>query len=189
MQLWMLAQWSPQGRLLASEPEVSRQVVRKGRPARLQCLRPVILATQEAEIRRIMVRSQTGQIVPETLFGKNSSQKSTCLAGVKPWVQIPVLPKKKKGKGRSEAGRNPMLHKQDPIKTNDAPCLLLWLLTLVRVSCRSQGLIHEADHTSLAQVSEVSCPSATNTYYRRAMHPFIPLVAHFKHKKKEFWEM
>jgi hypothetical protein len=31
---------------------------------------PVILATQEAEIRRIAVQSQPGQIVPETLSQK-----------------------------------------------------------------------------------------------------------------------
>jgi hypothetical protein len=36
---------------------------------------PVILATQEAEIRRIMVQSQPEQIVFETLFRKNPSQK------------------------------------------------------------------------------------------------------------------
>jgi hypothetical protein len=36
---------------------------------------PVILATQEAEIRRIMVQSQPGQIVHETLSRKNPSQK------------------------------------------------------------------------------------------------------------------
>jgi hypothetical protein len=32
--------------------------MRKGNEARHQCLTPVILATQEAEIRRIMVQSQ-----------------------------------------------------------------------------------------------------------------------------------
>jgi hypothetical protein len=36
---------------------------------------PAILATQEAEIRRIMVWSQPGQIVHETLSRKNPSQK------------------------------------------------------------------------------------------------------------------
>jgi hypothetical protein len=36
---------------------------------------PVILATQEAEIRRIMVRSQPGKIVHEILSHKNPSQK------------------------------------------------------------------------------------------------------------------
>jgi hypothetical protein len=36
---------------------------------------PVILVTQEAEIRRIMVQSQPGQIVLETLSRKNQSQK------------------------------------------------------------------------------------------------------------------
>jgi hypothetical protein len=36
---------------------------------------PVILPTQEAEIRRIMVGSQPGQIVHETLSQKTPSQK------------------------------------------------------------------------------------------------------------------
>jgi hypothetical protein len=36
---------------------------------------PVILATQEAEIRRIEVRSQPRHIVPETLSRKNPSHK------------------------------------------------------------------------------------------------------------------
>jgi hypothetical protein len=38
-------------------------------------LAPVILPTQEAEIRRIAVRSKTRQRVCETLSGKNPSQK------------------------------------------------------------------------------------------------------------------
>jgi hypothetical protein len=38
-------------------------------------LTPVILATQEAAIRRIMVQSQPRQIVHETLYQKNPSQK------------------------------------------------------------------------------------------------------------------
>jgi hypothetical protein len=37
-------------------------------------LTPVILATQEAEIRRITVRSQPGQIVLKTVSGKYSTQ-------------------------------------------------------------------------------------------------------------------
>jgi hypothetical protein len=40
-------------------------------------LTPVILATQEAEIRRIVVRSQPREIVLETLSQKNPSQKRT----------------------------------------------------------------------------------------------------------------
>jgi hypothetical protein len=36
---------------------------------------PVILATQEAEIRRIAVQSQPGQIVHKTPSQKNTSQK------------------------------------------------------------------------------------------------------------------
>jgi hypothetical protein len=43
--------------------------------ARSRWLTPVILATQEAEIRRIAVRSQPGQIVSETLSRKDLSQK------------------------------------------------------------------------------------------------------------------
>jgi hypothetical protein len=38
-------------------------------------LTPVILTTQEAEIRRIMVRSQSGQTVHETLSRKKSISK------------------------------------------------------------------------------------------------------------------
>jgi hypothetical protein len=38
-------------------------------------LMPVILATQKAEFRRIVVRSQPGQIVHETLSRKNPSHK------------------------------------------------------------------------------------------------------------------
>jgi hypothetical protein len=43
--------------------------------ARCWWLTPVILASQEAEVRRIMVGSQPGQIVRETLSWKNPSQK------------------------------------------------------------------------------------------------------------------
>jgi hypothetical protein len=39
---------------------------------------PVILASQEAEIRRIAVQSQPRQIVLETPSGKNSTQRRTC---------------------------------------------------------------------------------------------------------------
>jgi hypothetical protein len=38
-------------------------------------LMPIILATQEAEIRRIVVRSQPWQIVHEILSGKNHHKK------------------------------------------------------------------------------------------------------------------
>jgi hypothetical protein len=40
-----------------------------------QWLTRVILATQEAEIRRITVQSQTGQIICETTSQKNPSPK------------------------------------------------------------------------------------------------------------------
>jgi hypothetical protein len=38
-------------------------------------LTPVTLATQEAEVRRIVVQCQPKQIVPKTLSQKNTSQK------------------------------------------------------------------------------------------------------------------
>jgi type II secretory pathway component PulL len=41
---------------------------------------PVILATQEAEIRTISVQSQPGQIVLEILSRKNSSLERACEA-------------------------------------------------------------------------------------------------------------
>jgi hypothetical protein len=56
-------------------------------------LPPVILATQVAEIRRIAVQSQTGQIVHETLSReKKKSQKKGWwnVSRYRPWVQTPV---------------------------------------------------------------------------------------------------
>jgi hypothetical protein len=47
----------------------------KKKPARHWWLTPIILATQEAEIRRIAVRTQPGQIVHEPLSRKTLSQK------------------------------------------------------------------------------------------------------------------
>jgi hypothetical protein len=38
-------------------------------------LTPIIIATQEAEIKRITVQSRPGQIVPETLFQKKRVTK------------------------------------------------------------------------------------------------------------------
>jgi hypothetical protein len=49
-----------------------------------QWLRLVILATQEAEIRRIVVQSQPGKIVHETLSQKNPSQK----IGLVEWLKV-----------------------------------------------------------------------------------------------------
>jgi predicted XRE-type DNA-binding protein len=57
---------------------------------------PVILATQEAEIRRIAVRSQPGQIIRKTL-----SQKALHKSRVVEWLKVnssPSTAKKKKKK-------------------------------------------------------------------------------------------
>jgi hypothetical protein len=68
-------------------------------------LTPVILATQEAEIRRIAVQSQPGQIDLKTLSQKHPEQKglvewlkcqSACLASVRPCTPVPPKQNKKK---------------------------------------------------------------------------------------------
>jgi hypothetical protein len=73
---------------------------------------PVTPATQEAEMRSILIKHQPGQIVCEILSQKKPIQKglmewlkwySTCLASMRTQVQIPV-PQKfffKKGKNSS----------------------------------------------------------------------------------------
>jgi hypothetical protein len=45
-------------------------------------LRLIILATQEAEIRRIVVQSQPGQTVPQNSISKNPSKKKNRASGV-----------------------------------------------------------------------------------------------------------
>jgi hypothetical protein len=49
---------------------------------------PVILATQNAEIRRIMVQSQPGQVVPGDLISKESITK----IGLVKWLKVCVGP-------------------------------------------------------------------------------------------------
>jgi hypothetical protein len=57
--------------------------------ARHQWLMPVILVTQEAEIRRIEVRSQPGQrIIHETLSRKTHHKKK----GLVDWLKVKGLP-------------------------------------------------------------------------------------------------
>jgi hypothetical protein len=48
---------------------------------------PIILATQEAEIRRIVVQSEPRQIVPMTLSQKTLSQK----IGLMEWLKVKAL--------------------------------------------------------------------------------------------------
>jgi hypothetical protein len=50
-----------------------------------QWITPVILATQETEIRRIAIRSQPGQIACEILSQKNPSQKRK---GLVEWLKM-----------------------------------------------------------------------------------------------------
>jgi hypothetical protein len=61
---------------LGSIPSTTiKQYLKKAKSARCWRLTPIILVTQEAEIRRIEVCSQPGQIVDKTLSPKNPSQK------------------------------------------------------------------------------------------------------------------
>jgi hypothetical protein len=61
---------------------------------------PVILATWEAEIWRIMVWGQPRQTVHETPPTLQNNQRkidwSTYFASLKPWVQTPIPTKKRK---------------------------------------------------------------------------------------------
>jgi hypothetical protein len=63
--------------------------------ARHQWLTPVILAIQEAEIRKITVRSQPWQIVQETLSQKKKKKKKTFtkqgLVAQGWWLKVNVL--------------------------------------------------------------------------------------------------
>jgi hypothetical protein len=58
---------------------------------------PIILATQEAEIRRNAIQSQPRQIVHEALSQKKPITKKGWWSGsrCRPRVQTPVLPKNK----------------------------------------------------------------------------------------------
>jgi hypothetical protein len=70
------------------------------RPAH-QWLTPVILATQEAKIRRIVVRNQPRQIVSKILSQKTPSQKRAggVAQGVDPEFKPQYCQKKKKRSG------------------------------------------------------------------------------------------
>jgi hypothetical protein len=72
---------------------------------------PVILATQEAEIKRILVQSQPRQIVHKTL-----SQKTFTKIGLLEWLKVealsssPVPPKKKKKRKKLKMTQTPWIH-------------------------------------------------------------------------------
>jgi hypothetical protein len=54
-------------------------------------LTPLILPTEEAEIRRIAVRSQTRQIVGETLSRKTLHTKKKKKIGLVEWLKMKAL--------------------------------------------------------------------------------------------------
>jgi hypothetical protein len=69
-----------------------------------QCLMPIILATWEAEIRRVTVWSQPGQIVFETLSWKNPSQKRA--GGVAQGVDPEFKPQSQKTNNNKKLSRS-----------------------------------------------------------------------------------
>jgi hypothetical protein len=67
---------------LSADPKPVSVVIKKKKKTtknktRCRWLTPIILATQEAKIRRITVQSQSGQTVCKTLSRKKPSQKKT----------------------------------------------------------------------------------------------------------------
>jgi hypothetical protein len=70
-----------------------------------QWLTPVIPATQEAEIRRIKVRSQPGQIVPQSPISKKKKKSQKKAGGVAQGVGLEFKPQHYKKK-RNTAARN-----------------------------------------------------------------------------------
>jgi hypothetical protein len=59
---------------------------------------PIILATQESEIRRITVRSQPRQIVPRDPISKSPSQK----IGLVEWLKVKALNSSQNSGGRDQ---------------------------------------------------------------------------------------
>jgi hypothetical protein len=84
----------------------------ESRKARRQWLTPVILATREAEIRRITVRSQPGQIVCEILSRKtlHKNRVGGAAHGEGPEFKPQYRKKKKKNPEELTAGRTPKTH-------------------------------------------------------------------------------
>jgi hypothetical protein len=100
---------------------------RYGLLAGRQWLTPVILATQEVEIRRITVQSQPRQIVLETLSQKYPSQK-----GLVEWLKVKAL---------SSSPSNTHTHTHTHTHTNTTYCQELFpenLLLHVRDCAMSQ---------------------------------------------------
>jgi hypothetical protein len=73
---------------------------------------PVILATQEAKIRRITVQSQPGQIVPRDPISKKPITK----IGLEEWLTVKVL------------SSNPTATKTTKTKNPDSPVFVVALL-------------------------------------------------------------
>jgi hypothetical protein len=51
------------------------QNIRRNYKSRCQCLMPIILVTGEAEVRRMMVRGQPGEIVHQSPISKTARAK------------------------------------------------------------------------------------------------------------------
>jgi hypothetical protein len=114
--------------LLYSEQRIQIKVSQK---ARYWWLTPVILATQEAEIRRIAVRSQ--QIVWETLAQKNLTTKNWAGGRWRPWVQALGPQKKKWAKGKGTWAKSKIKLAR---ASGGIPVMCFWCFAMVGVGGR-----------------------------------------------------
>jgi hypothetical protein len=114
---------------------------------------PIFLATQEAEIRRIVVRTQPGQIVCETLSQKLPSQKRASReAQVEGPEFKPQHRKKKKSPGELEAHVLTYTHKHAHIHihTRMHPQELTELEFVVPMP----SFTHRKDHSTVLQLRQ-----------------------------------
>jgi hypothetical protein len=128
---------------------------------------PVILATQEAEIRRIMVQSQPGQIVHETLSRKYPSQRRA--GGVAQGVGPEFKPQYRKQKERERKEKEREGKKKT--KRHEKKKKSLWLnkfetqynSIMIADSLLLYILVYKLSHDHTIALNLLSCSTAEAT--------------------------